>query len=383
MILLEDGFQPTPARYLQAETGLLQQTGGIEAWWSGRAATALVHGFYAARYLRPDVTAPQVIVPAMMCPTAAHAALITGIQPRFADVDAQTGLVTLETVQARYTPQTIAVVVIHLLGNVVEMGAIRAWCRAHDLLLIEDPTQALGGRLPDGAFVGSAGDAALYSLNRPKIIEVGGGVLVANSQRMADALAATAPQMPMNAMPDAESRAQLALSSRNLHHSLAALLRLGRATPQQVTQAFLAVRPAYEPLFLLAADPARDLNGAWSGLADALARRLQLARIYAELLQGGAWRLLTGYEQSGVCWRFSLLLDDPEQQSILSEAVRRDGFHVSNLYWAANQFFAPEDACPGADVFGRQIVNLWVDHTVDAEYVRRCCDSLLRHSRRR
>lgn len=380
MILLEHAVQPTPATYQHAEAGLLEMTGGIEAWWSGRAATACIHAYYAARLLRPDVAHPQAVVPAMMCPTAAQAALIAGIEPRFADVDADSGLVTLENIQARCTPQTVAVVVIHLLGNVVELDAIRVWCHDQRILLIEDPTQALGGRFADGSFTGSGAELALYSLNRTKIIEAGGGVLVARSARVVDALHASAAQLRLQSSLDRETRTQLALSSRNLHHSLAGLLRMGLAAPQQVAQAFLAVRPAYEPLYLLACDPSLDLNAAWAALPAALVHRLELARLYAEHLRAGSWKLLTGFEQSGVCWRFSLLLRDGSQQVAFSEAVRRDGFHVSNLYWAANQFFRPQDACPGADRFGRRVVNLWVDQTVDADYVRRCCASLLAHA---
>jgi dTDP-4-amino-4,6-dideoxygalactose transaminase len=380
MILLEHAVQPTPQTYQHAEAALLQMTGGIEAWWSGRAATACIHALLAARLLRADVQQPQAVVPAMMCPTAAQAALIAGIEPRFADVDADSGLVTLQTIQARCTPQTIAVVVIHLLGNVVELDAIRSWCQTKRILLIEDPTQALGGRFADGTFAGSGADVAIYSLNRTKIIETGCGVLVARTPVVADALRHSASQLRLGSSVDRETRSQLMLSSRNLHHALAGLLRMGQASPQQVAQAFLAVRPAYESLYLLAGDPALDLNAAWAALPAALAHRLELAQNYAQRLQAGSWKLLTGFEQSGVCWRFSLLLRDGSQQVAFSEAVRRDGFHVSNLYWAANQFFRPQDDCPAADSFGRRVVNLWVDQTVDTDYVRRCCDSLLTHA---
>jgi dTDP-4-amino-4,6-dideoxygalactose transaminase len=65
-----------------------------------------------------------------------------------------------------------------------------------------------------------------------------------------------------------------------------------------------------------------------------------------------------------------------------SESVRHDGFHVSNLYWPVNDFFRPSDECPNADRFARRIVNLWVDQTVDQEWVQRCAESLLRNAER-
>jgi hypothetical protein len=65
-----------------------------------------------------------------------------------------------------------------------------------------------------------------------------------------------------------------------------------------------------------------------------------------------------------------------------SEAVRRDGFHVSNLYWPVNDFFNPRDVCPNADQFARRIVNLWVDKTVNTQWVERCAESVLTNARR-
>src|SRR5262249_10217452 len=98
--------------------------------------------------------------------------------------------------------------------------------------------------------------------------------------------------------------------------------------------------------------------------------------LYARELASGPWRLLDGWRESGVCWRYSLLLDSPDRLVALSEAVRRDGFHVSNLYWPVNQFFRPEDACPHADPFARRVVNLWVDVATEPEAVKRCASSV-------
>lgn len=380
MILLKNEIAPTPANFQQAEVGLLEQTQGQMVLWSGRAATALYHAYQVAMHRRSDVTQPEIIVPSMMCATAANTALLAGITPRFADVGADSGLMSLETVQARFTENTVAVVVIHLLGHMVDIDPIAAWCKANNLLLIEDPTQALGAHYPDGRYAGSVGDMAVFSFNRTKIMNVGNGILIANTPESEHELQQVLEKKVDFPTVDDNTRNQLALSYRNLHHALVGLFRLHEIPYEQIATSFRAVRSAYEPLFLRPANPTIDLNAAWDALPDSLAHRLEMANIYAECLQGNHWQLLTGFRQSGVCWRFSLLIDSPEQQVAFSEAVRHDGFHVSNLYWPTNQFFNPADDCPNADNFGRRIVNLWVDDSVDADYVQRCCDSLLKHA---
>jgi dTDP-4-amino-4,6-dideoxygalactose transaminase len=119
-----------------------------------------------------------------------------------------------------------------------------------------------------------------------------------------------------------------------------------------------------------------SLPGEWEGLSNSLQRRFQKAEFYAKKLANGPWQLLEGWQTSGVCWRFSLLIDHPEALVEFSEAVRRDGFHVSNLHWPLNQLFEPSDSCPQADWFARRILNLWVDDTVNLDWIEACCASL-------
>lgn len=380
MLLTDNRIIPTPENFAQAERGLLTQTNGESVLWAGRAATALYYAYQVAKARQPHITQPDVIVPAMMCATAANTAHIAGLTPRFADVDPATGLITLGHIQARHTANTVAVVVIHLLGQLVDIAPIRQWCDQHDIILIEDPTQALGATYTNGSYAGSVGDYALFSFGSSKFLKTGGGVLISNTaEAHATLQAVLSPENLAFSEPDRDTVLALGLSYRNLHHALVGLLRLRSQPVETVSQSFMAIRPAYETLYLRNANPAWQVNEAWHNLEANLAHRRQLADLYTEGLQDGAWRLLTGYQQSGVCWRYSLLLNNPDKQVVFSEAVRRDGFHVSNLYWAVNQFFNPVDDCPNADDFGRRIVNLWVDEIVDADTVRGCIASLQRH----
>jgi dTDP-4-amino-4,6-dideoxygalactose transaminase len=118
------------------------------------------------------------------------------------------------------------------------------------------------------------------------------------------------------------------------------------------------------------------LADAWPHLQSALNHRSRNAAQYEDALANGPWHLLSAWQQSGVCWRYSLLVDFPEKLVAFSEAVRRDGFHASNLYWPVNEFFRPEDRCPVAEHFARRVVNLWVDESVDLDWVQRCSKSL-------
>ena len=167
------------------EADLLRETGGAAIEWYGRAATALYRAYTVARKLvgAKDQQA-EVILPSISCATPANAALLAGVTPRFADVDPSTGMPTLKSIQDRWTPQTCAVVFIHLFGQTVNLRPLAEWCRSKGVLLIEDLAQALGARLPDGAAAGSVGDLSVYSFNPTKILECGGGALLIWSAKL-------------------------------------------------------------------------------------------------------------------------------------------------------------------------------------------------------
>jgi dTDP-4-amino-4,6-dideoxygalactose transaminase len=360
------------------ETDLLHETGGAAIEWYGRAATALFRTYLIAREATGVMHRTEVILPSISCATPANAALLAGLTPRFADVNPHTGMPTLESIQARWTPRTCAVVFIHLFGQTADLRPVAEWCRSKNILLIEDLAQSQGASLPDGSPAGSIGDMSVYSFNPTKILECGGGALLIRSE----GLVAVANKLAeSNLLPqeiDAAKASTLGMSYRNLHHSLVALAR--SRVVQDISGAFLKLQPAFSRLYLRRMKNPGALAESWPRLQQLLDHRKRNAELYETMLRSGPWCLLDGWRQSGVCWRYSLLVDFPEKLVEFSEAVRRDGFHVSNLYWPVNEFFRPEDSCPNAERFARSVVNLWVDQTIDPEYVRQCARSLLKHT---
>lgn len=358
------------------ETDLLRETGGVTIEWYGRAATALYRAYTIARKLAgAGVDDAEVILPSISCATPANTAVLAGVLPRFADVDPNTGMLTLQTIQQLWTPKTCAVVFIHLYGQTTDLGSLAQWCRTRNVLLIEDVAQALGAHLPDSSAAGSVADLSVYSFNPTKILECGGGALLLRSSQLLSVCTELSDSDPLPSEIDDEQAKTLALSYRNLHHSLVALAR-ARAK-EDISGAFLKSQPAFRALYLRNMKRPAALANAWPRLRELLQHRYENARLYENALALGPWHRLSQWQESGVCWRYSLLVDFPEKLVDFSEAVRRDGFHVSNLYWPVNTFFRPSDLCPNADQFARRIVNLWVDQSVDGRWVQRCAQSLL------
>lgn len=100
----------------------------------------------------------DVIVPSFTFYASAEAIAPTGARPVFCDVDPGTFCVTAETVRDALTPQTRAVIAVHLFGNVAPVREIEAL----GVPVLEDAAQAAGSIGPDGR-PGALGTAATFS----------------------------------------------------------------------------------------------------------------------------------------------------------------------------------------------------------------------------
>ena len=96
-----------------------------------------------------------------------------GAVPVFADVDQNSGNITAETIAAVLTPNTKAIIAVHLAGWPCDMDPIMVLARKHKLKVIEDCAQAHGARYK-GRPVGSIGDVSAWSFCQDKIMTTGG-----------------------------------------------------------------------------------------------------------------------------------------------------------------------------------------------------------------
>jgi len=129
----------------------------------------------------------EVIVPSRTFLATASSVISCGAVPVFADVDHATQNITANTIQCVLSPNTKAIIVVHLGGCPCEMDPILDLASHHNLKVIEDCAQAHGATYK-GRPVGSLGDAGAFSFCQDKIISTGGegGMLVTNNQSVWD-----------------------------------------------------------------------------------------------------------------------------------------------------------------------------------------------------
>ncbi len=128
----------------------------------------------------------EVITPARSFVATATSILRNNLRPVFCDVDKTTQGLSIETIKKQLTPQTKAIIVVHLGGWPAEIESIIEFCREKQIRVIEDCSQAHGARVGTN-LVGSFGDIGVFSFCVDKIISTGGdgGLIVTADKQLA------------------------------------------------------------------------------------------------------------------------------------------------------------------------------------------------------
>jgi aminotransferase EvaB len=157
--VLESGYYLMGPNVAAFEHDFSQRLGGIGVVAVGSGTDALALSLQAFQ-LR---TGAEVLVPANAGGYASIAAGMAGLRPISVDVDADTLLVSRESLERAAGVDCRAVIATHLYGQVVsDIVEIRTWCDLTGRVLIEDCAQASGASV-GGQPVGTFGHAAAFS----------------------------------------------------------------------------------------------------------------------------------------------------------------------------------------------------------------------------
>ncbi|MBN2334185.1 DegT/DnrJ/EryC1/StrS family aminotransferase [Candidatus Bathyarchaeota archaeon] len=130
----------------------------------------------------------EVIVPAFTFEATAGVAVRCGLKPVFVDVDPSTYLLDVGDVNEKIGDGTVAVIPVHLFGNVVDMRALNEIAEDHGLIVVGDCCQAIGSR-HRGEELGGLHDLCCYSFYPSKVITTGeGGMVTTDDPGYADRL---------------------------------------------------------------------------------------------------------------------------------------------------------------------------------------------------
>lgn len=123
----------------------------------------------------------EVIVPSLSFIATANAARYVGARPVFADVDEESQNLTADTIDARLTPATRAVIVVHQVGMPADLDRIHELCDPRGVAVIEDAACAIGSTYR-GRLIGSHSDLVAFSFHPRKVLTTGEGGMLTTSR---------------------------------------------------------------------------------------------------------------------------------------------------------------------------------------------------------
>lgn len=171
----------------EMEACVRDYTGASHALAVSSGSTAVACALAAAGIGHGD----EVIVPPFTYLATIEAVLLAGGLPVFADID-DTLCLDAGGIRAALSPNTKAVLLVHMCGAAADMDPILELCRERNLVLVEDAGQALGAWY-HGRSVGRFGATGAFSFDFFKITTAGeGGVFITDDEtryRLADSYA--------------------------------------------------------------------------------------------------------------------------------------------------------------------------------------------------
>jgi 8-amino-3,8-dideoxy-alpha-D-manno-octulosonate transaminase len=126
----------------------------------------------------------EVIMPTFTFVASFEAILAAGAVPILVDID-ETLTLNPSAVVAAITSRTKCIMPVHMCGSMADLDALKSICKKHNLILLEDACQALGGKYK-GKPLGSIGDLGCFSFDYVKTITCGeGGAVITHNEQFA------------------------------------------------------------------------------------------------------------------------------------------------------------------------------------------------------
>jgi len=185
---LHSGYYVLGTNVMQFETAFANYCGTQHCVGVSNGLDALTLILEAYKILGKLQDGDEVIVPANTYIASILGITKAGLKPVLVEPDLETYNIDFTKIEAAITPNTKAILVVHLYGQLVEMSHINAIAKKHKLLVMEDAAQAHGAENIAGKKAGNLSDAAGFSFYPTKNLGALGeaGAVTTNDSELAE-----------------------------------------------------------------------------------------------------------------------------------------------------------------------------------------------------
>lgn len=130
----------------------------------------------------------EVITTPFTFASTTHAIVRNGLEPVFADINADDFTIDVSKIENLITEKTVAILPVHVYGNVCDVEAIQRIAERHNLKVVYDAAHAFG-ECYKGRGVGNYGDASMFSFHATKVFNsIEGGAVVYKDEAIGEEL---------------------------------------------------------------------------------------------------------------------------------------------------------------------------------------------------
>jgi len=181
----KSNFITTGPRVDEFEGALCRLTGAKYAVVVSNG-TAALHLAIASLYDNTFPSGEGITTPNTFL-ASANAMIYNHLKPVFADIDAETFLISTDEIVEKINRKTKVIVPVHFAGQTADMEKISELSKKHHIPVIEDAAHAIGSTYPDGSQVGNCkySNMTIFSFHPVKTITTGeGGAIMTNSEAL-------------------------------------------------------------------------------------------------------------------------------------------------------------------------------------------------------
>lgn len=255
-----------------------------------------------------------------------------GIQPRYADIDRYDLNLDPELARARITPDTSAIVPVHVYGNPCRTDAFHDIGKQHGLPIIYDAAHAFGVESPDGASILNAGDISTLSFHATKLFHtVEGGALI--------------------------------IRDRELYEQARRLINFGFDSDSDIVDIGINAKMSeiHAAMGLATLDCVDEL----------ITKRAALVEEYRKILHGHVGFQKRRSSENGAY--MPILLASSERAAAVDASLQQAGISARRYFFPAlheTDLFAKDDSCPVAGDVSRRVLCLPLYAELTAEQAR-------------
>lgn len=283
----------------------------------------------------------EVLVPTFTYIASVNTIAQTGAKPVFVDSNPFDWLIDVEDARAKITPNTRAIMPVHLYGAVCDMEGVLSLAREFDLFVVEDCAEALGSTL-GGKPAGSFGDVSTLSFFGNKTVTTGEGGMVCTDRD-------------------------------DLHEHMVRAKGQGQAKDRRYWHDIMGFN--YRMTNICAAIGVAQLER----FESILARKRAIADLYRKTLAGSPVTFQKPRQDvESSEWLVSLLLPEGADKDRVSEHMRDGGVDTRPTFFCAHDMpvFRTDDTHPVAEDISRRGLCLPSYPTMSDDMVLRVCEAL-------